>query len=85
MPISNTNTQYQLRNSPPYRQFKYHNNNLMNHSFLILHKNFVALSHQLDVKEIKMILKSALSPLLNQNVTNYILLVQNVAVSWQRS
>ena len=25
MPISNTNTQYQLRNSPPYQQFKYHN------------------------------------------------------------
>ena len=82
MPITNTNTQYQLRSSPPYRQFKYHNKKF-NDSFFP--KVFLAWNLQSDVKEIKMILRSALGHLLNQSVTNYFLSVQNLAAPWQPS
>ena len=66
MPISNTNTQYQLRNSPPYRQFKYHNKKFNDSFFPYFTRKFCGLKPsircQRDLDEFKVSLKSFIKP-----------------------
>ena len=66
MPEPNTNNQYNLRNSLPYRQYKYHNKQFSNSYFPYFTKKFCKLKPnircQRDIEDFKMSLRALIKP-----------------------
>ena len=66
MPLPNTSDQYELRNTPPYRQFKYHNKKLNKSFFPYFTKKLCSLKpyirSQRDLEDFKVSLKPLIKP-----------------------